>query len=145
MIITQFRDYHSDFTESTLHVNGGDKFCWVLEDIKQPCGVKVPGETCIPEGHYKVAISRSSRWGKSMMLLFNQEDMSVERFGVRFTGIRPHGGNDVDDTEGCPLLGYGSDGKGKVWDRASDDLFDLVQSALDREEVNWVITEKADV
>ncbi|MCR8922651.1 DUF5675 family protein [Dasania sp. GY-MA-18] len=141
MIITQLRSYPPNYTESRLFINGGKRFCWVLEDKKQPFGIKVPGQTCIPEGAYNVSITRSTRWQKDMLLLHNQDDLSIVRDGVRFTGVRPHGGNDVDDTAGCPLCAYHSNHQGKVWGRASDDLFKLVKRALDKgEEVLWVIS-----
>jgi len=144
MIINQLRTYHEDFTESELFINGNDRFCYVLEDVGRPYGVKVPRETCIPEGHYIVTISISTRWNKPMLLLYNTRERTVERFGVTFTGIRMHGGNDVDDTEGCPLTAYKSDHKGKVWDRASDDLLELVRDAMDNgEKVELFINEKA--
>ena len=142
MIINTFREYRSTFTESNLFVNG-EWFCYVLEDIGRPAGVKIPKETCIPEGAYKCGISVSTRWNKPMMLLYNTTERTVSRLGVEFTGIRPHGGNDVDDTEGCLLLGFKSDGKGKIWNRASDKLFEMVQSEIDKGEIiHWIITEK---
>ncbi len=141
MIITQIRKYPPEYTESPLYIDGGDRFCWVLEDKKQPYGIKVPGETCIPEGTYRVKITRSNRWNKDMLLLYNQDDLSVERDGMRFTGIRPHGGNDVDDTAGCPLCAYRTNHAGKIWDRASDDIQRLVEPCLNRNEaVYWVIS-----
>lgn len=141
MIITQIRDYFPEYTQSKLYIDGGDRFCWVLEDQKQPYGIKVPGETCIPEGAYRVAITRSTRWKKDMLILFNQNDCSIERDGVRFTGIRPHGGNDVDDTDGCPLCAYKSNHNGKVWQRASDDILPRVEYAVGRgERIYWVIS-----
>ena len=142
MIITQIvQDYDREFTESTLHINGQTRFCYVLEDPKQLRGVKIAGKTCIPEGCYEVSITTSARWEKPMMILHNAPDFSVDRDGIRFTGIRPHGGNDVDDTDGCPLCAYESNHTGAVWRRASDDLFDIVQAAINRgEKVLWVKT-----
>lgn len=146
MIINQLRDYRVFFTESTLHINGGERFCWVLEDIGRPHGVKVPKETCIPEGHYKCIISVSTRWQKPMLLLYNTVERSVERFGVTFTGIRPHGGNRTSDTSGCPLLGYNSDHEGLVFNRASDDLLIEIKKAIDNgETIDWIISEKGNM
>ena len=141
MIITQIRKYSPEYTLSQLYINGGERFCWVLEDKKQPLGIKVLGETCIPEGTYRVKITRSNRWNKDMLLLYNQDDLSVERDGVRFTGIRPHGGNDVDDTAGCPLCAYTTDNSGTIWGRASDDILDFIQRREFRDDlVYWVIS-----
>jgi hypothetical protein len=148
VIIEQFRDYRSGYTLSELFVtqegvmNSVDpsRFCYVLEDIGRPAGVKIQRETCIPEGFYFVDITISARWDKPMLILYNRPDRSVERSGVRFTGIRPHGGNDVGDTAGCPLCAYSSDNHGRIWNRASDDILDLVRSAKEaRDSVVWVI------
>lgn len=141
LIITQLRTYRPDYTQSELYIAGGERFCHVLEDKKQPPGVKIPGETCIPEGAYRVSITLSTRWLKPMMLLSNTKDGAVERDGIRFTGIRPHGGNDIDDTEGCPLCAYKQDGMGRIWQRASDDIFDIVEAAIiGGQKVYWVIS-----
>lgn len=141
MIITQIRAYEPKYTESKLYINGGERFCQVLEDKSQPVGVKIPGETCIPEGTYRVAITRSTRWNKDMLLLYTEDDFSIDRDGVSYTGVRPHGGNDVDDTDACPLCAYESNYDGVIWHSASDDIFDIVRPVLDRgDDVYWVIT-----
>lgn len=150
MKIQVFREYKNHHTDGELFVindtdlikdlNDIPRFCYVLEDIGRPDGVKIPGETCIPEGKYNVVISRSTRWDKDMMLLVNQDDGSLIHNGIRFTGIRPHGGNSIKDTHGCPLLGFHTDLAGSIWKRASDDLFELVKAAIDRlEVVTWEI------
>lgn len=140
MNIVQFRTYYKDRTESTLHIHGVE-FCRVLEDVGRPAGVKIPLETCIPEAHYKAVITRSTRFEKDMILLYNQDDMSVERHGVRFTGIRVHGGRNTEHTAGCPLVGHKLI-DGELSNSASEELHYLVQSALDNGEIiNWIITE----
>jgi len=142
MIVNQLRDYKQDCTESELFIDGGERYCYVLEDVGRPHGVKVSRETCIPEGHYKAVITRSTRFKKDMILLYNQEDMSVERFGVRFTGIRVHGGNNTEHTAGCPLVGF-KRSEGKVYNSASDELRERVQTAIDAgETIDWIITEE---
>ena len=147
MIIEQVRDYRDEYTLSELFITQhgimtekATRFCYVLEDIGRPYGIKVDDSTCIPEGAYYIDITISSRWNKPMLILYNKPDRSIERSGIRFTGIRPHGGNDVDDTSGCPLCAYSSDNHGKIWRRASDDLLDLVRSAKEcGESVIWLI------
>ena len=103
MIINQLRTYHEHKTTSDIYADGlyfGD----ALEDVGRPAGVKIYAKTCIPEGVYKVAITRSGRFKKDMMVLYNvDDDQSVDRDGVRFTGIRVHGGSTVDHTAGCVL------------------------------------------
>lgn len=59
-------------------------------------GEKVHGKTAIPRGRYRVVMSMSTRFKRVM-----PEVLDVPGFH----GIRIHGGNTVEDTEGCPLLG----------------------------------------
>lgn len=140
--ILHIRDYLDEHTEGDLYVED-DWFCHVLEDVGRPPGVKIDAKTCIPEGVYSVVINRSARFKKDMILLYNQKDKTVSRFGVGFSGVRAHGGNDVDDTEGCPLLNYNTDERGKQWGRASDDLLLKVRGWIDSGyDVLWVITSR---
>ena len=128
MIINQFREYLIESTIAALFVSGVP-FGKTLEDCGRPTGVKILSETCIPEGVYRVAITRSGRFKKDLMVLYNvEEDHSVERGGVRFTGIRVHGGTKISHTAGCVLLpNY-------------RELQIKVQAALDSgEDVFWVI------
>ena len=138
------RSYKNRHTDGKLYINGLDDdhfFCHVLEDVGRPSGVKIDGETCIPEGIYYVCISRSARWGKDMLLLYNDHTTKyIDRDGVVFSGIRPHGGNNTKDTHGCPLVAYNSDEAGAIWNSASGDLFERVKQAIDDlDVVTWVV------
>lgn len=141
MNILVIRKYKNHHTDGEVFIDG-ERFCYCLEDIGRPVGVKIPGETCIPEGVYGVAISRSTRWDKFMLILFTDATThAIKAGGVEYTGIRPHGGNSIADSHGCPLLGYENDADGSLWNRASDDLFDLVRAAIDAGEgVTWTIS-----
>lgn len=122
--IIQKRQYLKDCTVSYVHLpDKADFFCRSLEDVGRPNGVKIPGETCIPEGVYRVIVTHSNRFNKRMLQIFNRDDdKSVELLGVKFTGVRIHGGNTISDTLGCPLYAYNYDDDMRVWGRASDEL-----------------------
>ena len=103
MIILHKRTYQADRTIGVIQIN--DKTLGVtLEDIGRPVGVKIPKETCIPEGEYHVAVTMSTRFGREMLLLYsNEKDRSCDLSGCLFTGIRVHKGTKTEHTEGCVL------------------------------------------
>ncbi len=103
MKITQKRTYEALRTTSTLSIDS-KPYGATIEDIGRPYGVKIQDETCIPEGSYKVAITESARFGRPMLQLFtNPTDKSCDMGGIRFTGIRVHGGNKTSQSAGCIL------------------------------------------
>ena len=61
------------------------------------------------------------------MQLYNTPDKAVEGGGMRFTGVRVHGGNDIDDTDGCPLVAYNRTGEKTIQGRADKDLLAIVK------------------
>ncbi len=80
--------------------------CYTLEDVVRAKGIKVYGETAIPEGVYSVTMTYSNRFKEMMPLLYNKPDNSVQDSkGIRFDGIRIHSGNTADHSHGCILLG----------------------------------------
>ena len=94
------RDVRRDeFTLGRL-LCGTDHFGWTGEDTDRELehypGRKIPKETAIPRGRYRLTVSFSNRFQKLMPLI---KDVPG------FDGVRIHGGNDQHDTEGCPLLG----------------------------------------
>lgn len=142
LLINQIREYKPNHTKGIVYINGVE-FCYCLEDQRRDYGVKVDGDTCIPEGLMQVGITYSNRFRKDMLQLYNQrENLSVVGRGISFTGVRPHGGNTTKDTHGCPLLGFESNsGEGRIWKRASDAMFEIVERAVDKgENIYWIIS-----
>lgn len=64
-----------------------------LEEIKK---IKIPGETAIPTGTYKVIVNMSPKFKRLLPRLLNVPG---------FDGILIHKGNSDKDTSGCVLLG----------------------------------------
>jgi len=91
------------YTVSRMLIDG-EQFCDVLEDTVRKDGVKVWGETAIPEGVYKMRLSFSQRFQRILPEILNVPN---------FTGIRIHGGNTAEDSHGCLLVGI-NEVKGKV-------------------------------
>ena len=88
-------------TLGSLYVDGRWQ-CWTLEDeIRERPDVevgawKIPGQTAIPAGEYRLDITPSKRFNRPMPLLLDVPG---------FDGIRFHWGNRSADTEGCVIVG----------------------------------------
>ena len=98
-------------TFGTLWIDN-KRFCDTLEDtdrfLERGDAVKVPHETAIPRGYYRVVLDMSQRFGKMMPHILDVPG---------FEGIRFHGGNTEEDTEGCILLGlHRADDLSKIFD-----------------------------
>jgi len=95
--------YSPQTTLGKLYIDG-EYFSETLEDTVRATGVKVIHHTAIPQGRYRLTVTRSSRFKRDMILIFNQRDFSLMNNGIRFTGIRIHGGNTHVNTSGCVLV-----------------------------------------
>jgi hypothetical protein len=106
--------------------NSVEKFCFSLEDIVRGRGIKVYGETAIPEGEYKWHITYSNRFKRDMISIYS-EDNGYELINndISFKGIRMHGGNDATDSHGCPLVAF---------NRISDDK---IQGTAEKKLTEW--------
>jgi len=92
-------------------------FAYSLEDTVRPEGEYVYQKTAIPEGDYELIMSYSNRFKLMMPLIINRQGITPILYhgdDISNLGIRIHGGNDSQDTEGCPLMGANRNSV-KVW------------------------------
>lgn len=131
-------------TLSTWHVDGQPQ-CVGVEDEIRPYGQYRYGVTAIPDGTYGVVIDRSNRFSARAgrdVFLPRLVDLpgKVRLFGGRpvgTCGIRIHGGNRPEDSEGCLLPGsrFGADGRTVEASQAAlAPLFVKIQAAIQRGE-----------
>lgn len=91
------------FTRGKLLLDGEHE-CYTIED--QVREEKIPGQTAIPKGRYRVVLTQSPRFKKVL-----PEILEVPNF----KGVRIHSGNTADDTEGCIIVGQ-RQGKAAVFE-----------------------------
>jgi hypothetical protein len=133
-ITVQRRPSFQHATIGTLHVDGYT--CFTLEDEVRE--VKIDGQTAIPAGTYKVSITRSNRFSK---LAGHDVFLPLLIDVPGFEGVRIHGGNGPDDTEGCLLVGQivGQDNASLIRSQAAlVPLQAKIQEALNRNEEVWI-------
>lgn len=95
-------------------------FCHTLEDVVRPMGAaKVPGETSIPSGRYRVILSYSKRFNRIM-----PEILDVPNF----SGVRMHGGNTAKDTEGCIIVSKNIINKSMVQGSMESQIVELMRT-----------------
>lgn len=146
MLIEIVRDSFSDISSAGKLLINGEFVCYTLEDCARAHGVKVDGKTCLPSGTYAVTITPSVRFKRPMILLYtNPKDLSCEHGGIRFTGVRLHGGNTVENTEGCVLVGRVRDSVDRIHDSEEQLVFNRVKAAIDAgDKVSLVIRNAVD-
>lgn len=150
MEITLHRKYKiKDYTIGKLYVDGV-YVCDTLEDtdrgLYQGMGEawlrekKVPGQTAIPFGRYRVTLKvKSPKYSKRKA--YEKIDGYLPRLleVPGYQGVLIHIGNYPQDTEGCILVGYNTK-KGAVMNstQAFWKLYDLLKAADDKKEEIWI-------
>ena len=103
-LILERKYIKAEYTVGRLYVNG-EFFCDTLEDRVADVNRngkfdglerKVPGNTAIPYGTYRVFYGWSPKFGRNMPRLLNV---------TAFDGILIHPGNHAKETTGCILVG----------------------------------------
>lgn len=125
-------------TIGDLYIDGVHE-CFTLEDeIREIPGRpvvewKIPGKTAIPQGKYRVVLTKSQRFGKVLPELLLVEG---------YTGVRIHAGNKAEDTEGCILVG--EDKQDHTITRSREALLELmaaISMAIEGGEQVWIEVE----
>ena len=113
----------AEYTIGRLEDENGKRICDTLEPTWRDCKggeLKIPKKSAIPEGTYRVVVTKSRRFQKYLPLLVGVPG---------FEGVRIHSGNTNKDTEGCILVGQNLQ-VGKVfWSRITlEKLMKLIEN-----------------
>lgn len=118
------------------------QFCFSLEDVARAFGIKVHGCTAIPvtvgESYYNVDVTKSERFQKELPIIYTHIELGkyiLKGGGIEFEAIRAHGGNSIEDTDGCVCVAFAFDGVEKIYNpdksnRADDALTALIKDLL---------------
>ena len=112
-----------DYTIGRLTDEKGERICDTLEQAWRDYNggeLKVPKKSAVPEGTYRVVVTKSPRFGRYLPLLVGVPG---------FEGIRIHSGNTVKDTEGCILVGENLQVGRLLWSRITlEKLMRLIEN-----------------
>ena len=113
----------ADYTIGRLEDENGMKICDTLEPIWRNYDggeLKIPKKSAIPEGSYRVVVTKSQRFRKYLPLLVGVPG---------FEGVRIHAGNTNRDTEGCILVGQNLQVGKVLWSRITlEKLMKLIEN-----------------
>ena len=113
----------ADYTIGRLEDENGMKICDTLEPTWRDYKggeMKIPKKSAIPEGSYRVVVTKSQRFRKYLPLLVGVSG---------FEGVRIHSGNTSRDTEGCILVGHNLQVGKVLWSRITlEKLMKLIEN-----------------
>ena len=113
----------ADYTIGRLANERGERICDTLEPTWRDYKggeKKVKGRSAVPEGTYRVVVTRSPRFGRYLPLLVGVPG---------FEGVRIHSGNTSRDTEGCMLVGQNLQAGKLLWSRLElEHLMKLIEN-----------------
>ena len=113
----------ADYTIGRLEDENGMKICDTLEPTWRDYKggeLKIPKKSAIPEGSYRVVVTKSQRFQKYLPLLVGVPG---------FEGVRIHAGNTSRDTEGCILVGQNLQVGKVLWSRITlEKLMKLIEN-----------------
>ena len=113
----------ADYTIGRLEDENGKKICDTLEPTWRAYKggeLKIPKKSAIPEGSYRMVVTKSRRFQKYLPLLVGVPG---------FEGVRIHAGNTSRDTEGCILVGQNLQVGKVLWSRITlEKLMKLIEN-----------------
>ena len=121
----------ADYTIGRLEDENGMKISDTLEPTWRDYKggeLKIPKKSAIPEGTYRVVVTKSQRFQKYLPLLVGVPG---------FEGVRIHAGNTSRDTEGCILVGQNLQAGKVLWSRIT--LEKLMKLIEDEKEIYLTI------
>ena len=113
----------ADYTIGRLEDENGKKISDTLETTWRDYKggeLQIPKKSAIPEGSYRVVVTKSQRFRKYLPLLVGVPG---------FEGVRIHAGNTSRDTEGCILVGHNLQVGKVLWSRITlEKLMKLIEN-----------------